>query len=71
MKINCISCGHSLWLDDAYDDFFGMVKCFVCGSLLELKTVEGKIQSVNLTALTHQRQNSAGHQQRRESGTPE
>jgi len=48
MKINCISCGHSIALDDAYDDFTGMVKCYVCGGLLEVKTSEGKIQTVNL-----------------------
>lgn len=47
MKINCISCGHTLWLDEAYDDFGGMVKCWVCGGLLEIKTAEGKVQSVN------------------------
>jgi hypothetical protein len=48
MKINCISCGHSLSLDEAYDDFRGMVKCYVCGGLLEIKTAAGKIESVNL-----------------------
>jgi hypothetical protein len=51
MKINCISCGHTLELDDAYDDFGGLVKCYVCGGLLEIKTAEGKIQSVNLAEL--------------------
>lgn len=46
MKINCVSCGHSLALDDAYDDFEGFVKCYVCGTLLELKTLDGKVKSV-------------------------
>ncbi|MBI5251807.1 MAG: hypothetical protein HY912_20125 [Desulfomonile tiedjei] len=47
MKVNCVSCGHNLELDDAYNDFEGLFKCYVCGSLLELKTSDGKIKSVN------------------------
>lgn len=34
MKINCLSCGHKVELDDAYDDFEGLVKCFACTALL-------------------------------------
>jgi len=48
MKINCISCGHTLSLDEAYDDFDGLVKCYVCGGLLEIKTCQGKIYSVTM-----------------------
>ena len=33
-------------LDDAYDDFEGLVRCYVCGSLLEIKTVEAKLKSI-------------------------
>jgi len=51
MKIICISCGHSLSLDEAYDDFAGMVKCYVCDTLLEVKTCEGKLQCVNFGVL--------------------
>lgn len=54
MKINCVSCGHSMALDDAYDDFEGMVKCYVCGGLLEVKTEEGKIKSVSLAGVQRQ-----------------
>ncbi len=46
MKVNCITCGHSLNLDEAYDDFDGLVRCYVCSGLFELKTVEGKVKSV-------------------------
>lgn len=46
MKVNCITCGHSLNLDDAYDDFDGLVRCYVCSGLFELKTSEGKVKSV-------------------------
>ena len=43
MKLNCLSCGHSLDLHDDYDDYEGMVKCFVCGALLMLRTESGNI----------------------------
>lgn len=46
MKVNCITCGHSLNLDDAYDDFDGLVRCYVCSGLFELKTADGKVKSV-------------------------
>lgn len=49
MKVNCISCGHNMMLDEAYDDFEGLIKCYVCGALLQVKTSDGKIKSVNLT----------------------
>lgn len=56
MKIICISCGHSLPLDEAYDDYGGLIKCYVCGALLEIKTLEGKLQALSLPSL----QRSAG-----------
>jgi hypothetical protein len=52
MKINCISCGHNLSLDEAYDDFSGLVRCYVCGSLLEIKTTDGKLLGVNLAQIS-------------------
>jgi len=50
MKINCLSCGHSVELDDAYDDFEGQVKCFACGALLQVTLSEGCIRSVGVAA---------------------
>jgi len=50
MKINCVSCGHGLQLGDAYDDFEGLVKCYVCSQLLQVKISHGKVKSVGLTA---------------------
>ena len=46
MKINCLSCGHNVDLDDAYDNYEGQVKCFACGAILEIKTEEGSLISV-------------------------
>jgi len=46
MKINCISCGHSVDLRDAYEDYEGLIKCFVCGAVLEIRTNQGSLKSV-------------------------
>ena len=46
MKINCLSCGLKVELDDIYDDFEGQVKCFACTALLEIRTEEGSLKSV-------------------------
>jgi len=48
MKINCLSCGHKVDLDDVYDDYEGEVKCFACGAILNIKTQEGRLKSVNV-----------------------
>ena len=48
MKINCLCCGHKVDLDDAYDDYEGQVKCYVCSEMLEIKSEEGKLRSVQL-----------------------
>jgi hypothetical protein len=41
-------------LDNAYDDFEGPVRCYVCGSLLEIRTVEAKLRGIKLAqSLTH------------------
>ena len=51
MKINCLSCGHKVDLDDVYDDFEGEVKCFACGAMLEIKTEEGKLKTVRFVKM--------------------
>jgi ribosomal protein S27E len=48
MKINCLSCGHKVDLDDVYDNFEGKVKCFACGAMLEIKTEGARLKAVNL-----------------------
>ncbi|HUX02879.1 MAG TPA: hypothetical protein VMY35_18105 [Phycisphaerae bacterium] len=48
MKINCLSCGHKVDLDDVYDDYEGAVKCFACGAILNIKTEQGRLKSVSL-----------------------
>ena len=48
MKINCLSCGHTVGLDDAYDDYEGQVKCYACSAMLEIKTAEGNVKAAVL-----------------------
>jgi DNA-directed RNA polymerase subunit N (RpoN/RPB10) len=46
MKINCLSCGHKVDLDDVYDDYQGLIRCLTCTAMLEIKTEEGQLRSV-------------------------
>jgi hypothetical protein len=47
MKINCLSCGFKVDLDDTYDDFEGPIKC-LCGALLEIRTEEGMLKGIRM-----------------------
>ena len=47
MRINCLSCGHKVELDDVYDDYEGQVRC-LCRALLEIKTQEGRLKSLRM-----------------------
>jgi hypothetical protein len=47
MKINCLSCGFQVDLDDdVYPDYEGQIMCYACNGLLEISTIEGKLKSV-------------------------
>lgn len=49
MKINCLSCGHNVDLDDAYaENYEGAIKCFGCNATLEIKTEHSSLHRVNL-----------------------
>ena len=50
MKINCLECGHTIEISDAYDDYEGQVKCWVCAAMLEIKTEEGCLKAMKLPA---------------------
>jgi hypothetical protein len=48
MKINCISCESRVNLDHKiFEDYEGPVKCFSCGAMLEIKTFNGALSSIN------------------------
>jgi DNA-directed RNA polymerase subunit RPC12/RpoP len=57
MKINCLSCGHTIDIDEAYSDYEGQVKCYTCSALLEIKLEESLIKSVKVIKPTR---NAAG-----------
>lgn len=71
MKINCLSCGHNIELDDAYADHYeGEIKCFACGARLEIRTDNSAIREVHLVSLpVEERANErpAGHRARNEN----
>ncbi len=47
MKVNCLSCGHTIDLDDSsYSDYEGLVKCYACNALLEVKLVDCGVKAV-------------------------
>lgn len=48
MNIRCLSCGHTIDLDDSYSDYTGQIKCLTCGALLEVKLSERLVRSINL-----------------------
>lgn len=52
MKINCLSCGHTIDLDETYSDYEGQVNCYTCSALLEVKLEESLIKSVKFLKLT-------------------
>lgn len=48
MKVNCLSCGHYVDLDDSYSDYEGAIKCYACDATLEVKLSDGQVKSVKL-----------------------
>lgn len=68
MKINCISCGHKVDLGDAYDDYEGQVKCYICANILEIRTQEGNVRSVRLTPAAGMSPGLATNEYRAEMG---
>ena len=48
MKINCLSCGHKVEVDDAYDDYAGQIKCYACQAIMEIASADGRLKSVKL-----------------------
>lgn len=50
MRVNCLSCGHTINLGEAYEEGYeGAIRCSVCAALLEIKTEHGDLRSVRMT----------------------
>jgi ribosomal protein S27E len=48
LKLNCISCGHSIALDEnVYVDYEGQIKCNACSAILSVKMEDGKLKAMN------------------------
>lgn len=48
MKVNCLGCGHMVDIFDSYDDYSGVIRCNICGALMDIASKEGALQSVRL-----------------------
>jgi uncharacterized protein with FMN-binding domain len=59
MKVNCLSCGFTVTLDDAYDDYAGDIKCYACEATLQVIIEEERIKSVKLVAAAPREPRSA------------
>jgi hypothetical protein len=59
MKLNCLSCGHSLDLHNDYDDYDGLVKCFVCGAMLLIRSEDGRVKRVAFAAAPGEQEHDA------------
>lgn len=52
MKINCLSCGFTIDLDESYGEYEGAIKCYACEAMLEVKLTEERVKSVKLLEQT-------------------
>lgn len=59
MKINCISCGFSINLDETYDDYEGEITCFTCQAMLKIRIDEGRLKSVKFVKYQDQERPAA------------
>ena len=49
MRINCLSCRHEINLDHpVFRDYHGPVKCFACGKMMDIKTIQGALAQSSL-----------------------
>jgi ribosomal protein S27E len=47
MRMACMGCGRDVNLDHViFDNYEGPVKCFCCGTIMEVKTVRGALDSM-------------------------
>lgn len=47
MRVNCVSCSYGINLDHkVFDDYSGPIKCYCCGAMMMVKTVQGVMYSL-------------------------
>ena len=50
MKITCVCCAREINLDHkVFENYAGPIKCFRCGSLMQVRTEEGSVSSLVLS----------------------
>jgi len=48
LRLNCISCGHTIALDEnVYVDYEGHIKCNACSAILSVKIGDGKLKVID------------------------
>lgn len=53
LKLNCISCGHSVALDEnVYVDYEGQIKCNACSAILSVKIEDGKLRFMDFVSFS-------------------
>ena len=53
LKLNCISCGHSISLhEDVYADYEGSIKCNACSAILQVKLEDGKLRFMDFIKMS-------------------
>ena len=50
MQINCLGCGYKVDLGNCYDDYEGQIKCYACGTIIEVAAHEGSVRTVKFAA---------------------
>lgn len=48
MRVNCLSCGHMVDLDETYEDFEGPIRC-LCGAILTIRMEDGRLKEISLS----------------------
>ena len=46
IKLNCLACGYSMTLGEAYEDYEGDIRCWGCRVVLEVALSEGRLRSM-------------------------
>lgn len=68
IKLCCLGCGHPTELGDAYEDYEGDIRCWGCGTVLEVTLHEGKLRSMRRSAGGPPGRSSAPPAAERETG---
>lgn len=52
-KLNCISCGHTVLLDEnVYADYEGQIKCNACSAILSVKIEDSKLKFMDFVRVS-------------------